>query len=120
VLNTTQHNSHYLPNSNNMSAPSSAVLKVAVSAWKDVDLDTRRGVIDAQALTIADADDASTSARKHLGDVTKALKRCDDAKKVRAFGGVLRAYQLEVDRLTKRAAFGERAFVDLCKCSCLS
>jgi len=52
---------------------------------------------------------------KALTDIAKALERVSNDQKLDLLGGVLKAYQSEVDNQTKRARFAENAFLSLYK-----
>mmetsp|Transcript_79654 Transcript_79654/g.221644 ORF Transcript_79654/g.221644 Transcript_79654/m.221644 type:complete len:684 (+) Transcript_79654:35-2086(+) len=52
----------------------------------------------------------SIAAKKKLAEETKAFKRLHDAERLASAPDLLKAYQLEIDGLTKRAKFAEAAF----------
>ncbi|KAI0318257.1 CASP C terminal-domain-containing protein, partial [Amylostereum chailletii] len=57
----------------------------------------------------------SVVGRKALADRTKDFKRISEEEKLNAFKGLLKAYQTEIDSLTKRCKFAENAFLDVYK-----
>lgn len=83
--------------------------------WKAFDLDSKRVALDSQGSAMKTEKEASVRSRKKLAETTKNFRRLADADKVAAVGGLLRAYQEEVDSLTRRAKFSENAFFMLYK-----
>ncbi|KAF4319912.1 hypothetical protein JM18_001229 [Phytophthora kernoviae] len=60
--------------------------------------------------------DASVRSRKKLAETTKQFRRLDsDTDKAAGAGPLLKAYQEEIDHLTRRAKFSENAFFQLYK-----
>lgn len=78
--------------------------------WKAFDLDSKRVILDSQGSAMKTEKEASVRSRKKLAETTKNFRRLGDAEKIAAVGGLLRAYQEEVDHLTRRAKFSENAF----------
>lgn len=78
--------------------------------WKAFDLDSKRVGLDAQGSAMKAEKESSVRSRKKLAETTKHFRRLGDAEKIAAVGGLLRAYQEEVDSLTRRAKFSENAF----------
>lgn len=83
--------------------------------WKAFDLDSKRLVLDTQGSAMKSEKDSSLRSRKKLAETTKAFRKLPESDKVAATGGLLRAYQEEIDSLTKRAKFAENAFFMLYK-----
>lgn len=83
--------------------------------WKAFDLDSKRLVLDTQGNAMKTEKDNSLKSRKKLAETTKAFRKLPDTEKVAAAGGLLRAYQEEIDNLTKRAKYAENAFFMLYK-----
>lgn len=83
--------------------------------WKAFDLDSKRLVLDTQGSAMMSEKDSSLRSRKKLAETTKTFRKLPDGEKVAAAGGLLRAYQEEIDSLTKRAKFAENAFFTLYK-----
>ncbi|CAM9144023.1 unnamed protein product, partial [Phaeothamnion confervicola] len=83
--------------------------------WRAFDLDGRRLELDKQGLEMQDAKDASAAARKRLAEFTKDFRRAPDGDKLTSIKDLLRAYQEEIDTLTKRARFSDNAFFSLYK-----
>lgn len=83
--------------------------------WKAFDLDSKRLVLDTQGNAMKTEKDNSLKSRKKLAETTKTFRKLPDTEKVSAAGGLLRAYQEEIDNLTKRAKYAENAFFMLYK-----
>ncbi|KAG6574320.1 CASP-like protein [Phytophthora cinnamomi] len=84
--------------------------------WKAFDLDSKRVLLDSQGSTMKSEKDASVRSRKKLAETTKHFRRlATDADKAAGAGPLLKAYQEEIDHLTRRAKFSENAFFQLYK-----
>lgn len=83
--------------------------------WKAFDLDSKRLMLDAQGTTMKAEKESSLRSRKKLAETTKSFRKLPDPEKVTGLGGLLRAYQEEIDSLTKRAKYAENAFFTLYK-----
>ncbi|GMF41816.1 unnamed protein product [Phytophthora fragariaefolia] len=84
--------------------------------WKAFDLDSKRVQLDSQGSTMKSEKDASVRSRKKLAETTKQFRRLStDADKAAGAGPLLKAYQEEIDHLTRRAKFSENAFFQLYK-----
>ncbi|GLE10101.1 hypothetical protein PINS_up022096 [Pythium insidiosum] len=59
--------------------------------------------------------DNSLRSRKKLAETTKTFRKLPDADKISGIGSLLRAYQEEIDNLTRRAKYSENAFFMLYK-----
>ena len=90
-------------------------LAAAVAWWRAFDLDAKRAAMDAEGVEIGAKQDASAASRKELLETVKAFKRLPDEGKVAAVPGLLKGFQDEVDGLTRRARFAEKAFLTLFK-----
>ncbi|KAL0307351.1 UNVERIFIED_CONTAM: protein CASP [Sesamum radiatum] len=77
-------------NSSSSATPVSAV----ATFWKDFDLEKERTILDEQGLRIAENQENSQKNRRKLAENTRGLSE-------------------EVDKLTKRAKFGENAFLNI-------
>ncbi|CAI7819911.1 unnamed protein product [Closterium sp. NIES-53] len=62
-------------------------------------------------LKIAENQEASSKNRRKLAESTRDFKKAGKEEQSRLFGALLKAYQEEVDNLTKRAKFAEAAFL---------
>jgi homeobox protein cut-like len=91
----------------------SSPLTVVCSYWKEFDLDTMRNKLDDVGLRIAELQEEAVQNRKMLSDSTRKLRRDDAASITPGVGGLLRKYQEEIDRLSKRAKHSESAFLEV-------
>lgn len=66
-------------------------------------------------MEIAAKQDASAESRKALLEAVKGFKKLGDDEKLPAVNGLLKVFQDEVDGLTRRARFSEKAFLSLFK-----
>ncbi|KAL8463647.1 hypothetical protein ACS0TY_033562 [Phlomoides rotata] len=96
-------------NSSTASTPLSAV----ATFWKDFDLEKERTILDEQGLRIAENQENSQKNRRKLAESTRDFKKASNEEKLGLFNSLLKGYQEEVDKLTKRAKFGENAFLNI-------
>ncbi|KAJ7217863.1 CASP C terminal-domain-containing protein [Mycena pura] len=87
----------------------------ALATWKEINLSELQKNLDAQGIQLVDNQKESVVGRKALADKTKDFKKIPDSEKLDAFKGLLRAYQSEIDSLTKRSKASENAFLDVYK-----
>lgn len=87
----------------------------ALATWKDVNLGELQKTLDTQSIEIVDNQKESVLARKALLEQTKEFKKISDAEKLVVFKGLLKAYQTEIDNLTKRSKTSENAFLNVYK-----
>ncbi|KAF8307009.1 hypothetical protein DL93DRAFT_2119954 [Clavulina sp. PMI_390] len=87
----------------------------ALSTWKDIDLSALQKQLDAQGLELVENQKESLVGRKALADRTKDFKKLPEEEKPNAFKGLLKAYQTEIDALTKRSKASENAFLGVYK-----
>ncbi|KAL9189452.1 hypothetical protein ACHAXT_009127 [Thalassiosira profunda] len=100
-----------------------APLHSALQTWSAFDLPGRRPQLDATAQSLLDAKEGSVAARKQLGEQTKSLKRCVKSAETEGSPAVaklagqckatVKAYQEEIDSLTRRCKGAETSFVQL-------
>jgi homeobox protein cut-like len=90
-----------------------AHLKAVLDFWSAFDLDGKRLHLDKQGLLLQEAKDGSAKARKALGEMTRDFRRADDEQKLLTMNELLRAYQAEIDALTKRSKSAETNFFSL-------
>lgn len=83
--------------------------------WKAFDLDSKRVMLDTQGGTMKTEKENSLKSRKKLAETTKNFRKLSDADKTAGIGPLLRAYQEEIDSLTRRAKYSENAFFMLYK-----
>ncbi|KIL65945.1 hypothetical protein M378DRAFT_448054 [Amanita muscaria Koide BX008] len=87
----------------------------ALATWKDINLGELQSTLDTQSIEIVDNQKESVLARKALLEQTKEFKKISDAEKLVVFKGLLKAYQTEIDNLTKRSKTSENAFLNVYK-----
>ncbi|KAL3633601.1 hypothetical protein CASFOL_022363 [Castilleja foliolosa] len=92
---------------------SSTPVSAVASFWKDFDLEKERTVLDEQGLRIAENQENSQKNRRKLAESTRDFKKASNEEKLGLFNSLLKGYQEEVDKLTKRAKFGENAFLNI-------
>ena len=68
-----------------------------------------------QGMEVAAKQDASAESRKALMEAVKNFKRLPDEERAAAINGLMKVFQDEVDALTRRARFSEKAFLSLWK-----
>ncbi|KAK9091184.1 hypothetical protein Sjap_024361 [Stephania japonica] len=81
--------------------------------WRDFDIEKERSILDEQGLKIAENQESSQKNRRKLAESTRDFKKASADEKLNLFNSLLKAYQDEVDNLTKRAKFGENAFLNI-------
>ena len=62
---------------------------------------------------MGDSEERAAAARRALSEFSKALKRAGPEEKLRQLGPVVKAYQEEINELTRRAKAAETAFLTL-------
>lgn len=93
-------------------SPASSIA-VVFSYWKDFDLENERSKLDEQGLRIGENQESSLKNRRKLAESTRDFKKASVDDKLKLFQSLLKGYQEEVDNLTKRAKFGENAFLNI-------
>ncbi|KAG8720332.1 hypothetical protein FRC08_000560 [Ceratobasidium sp. 394] len=87
----------------------------ALSVWKEIDLSELQKKLDTQGLELVENQKESVVGRKSLADKTKEFKKLPEEEKSEAFKGLLKAYQNEIDALTKRCKASDNAFLGVYK-----
>ncbi|KAF8518766.1 CASP C terminal-domain-containing protein [Gautieria morchelliformis] len=87
----------------------------ALTTWKEVNLSELQKTLDAQGLEVVQHQKESVVGRKALSDRTKDFRKLPDDEKLGAFKVLLKAYQTEIDSLTKRCKTSENAFLNVYK-----
>ncbi|EQC34730.1 hypothetical protein SDRG_07544 [Saprolegnia diclina VS20] len=99
-----------------MNPTSRALLTTVSMYWKGFDLDSKRVMLDAQGGSMQEQKEASLKSRKALAEHTKRFRKlASEPEKAASLPGLLKAYQEEIDTLTKRAKFSDNAFFTLYK-----
>ncbi|KAJ4713356.1 putative Protein CASP [Melia azedarach] len=92
---------------------SSSPVSVVSNFWREFELEKEKGVLDEQGLRIAENQENSQKNRRKLAESTRDFKKASPEEKLSLFNSLLKGYQEEVDNLTKRAKFGENAFLNI-------
>ncbi|KAG9027267.1 hypothetical protein FRB95_007950 [Tulasnella sp. JGI-2019a] len=87
----------------------------ALSAWKEINLAELQKSLDTQGLELVENQKESMVGRKALADKTKEFKKISEEEKGAAFKTLLKAYQTEIDSLTRRCKTSENAFLNVYK-----
>nr|KYP42669.1 Protein CASP [Cajanus cajan] len=100
------------PERDKSTAPTSSPISVVSAFWKDFELEKEKSILDEQGLRIAENQENSQKNRRKLAENTRGIKASPEDK-LSLFSALLKGYQEEVDNLTKRAKFGENAFLNI-------
>lgn len=87
----------------------------ALATWKAINLHELQKTLDAQGIEIVENQKENVLSRKGLAERTKEFKRIPDDEKLNSFKGLLKAYQQEIDGLTRRSKVAESAFLNIYK-----
>ncbi|EGU12038.1 hypothetical protein RTG_01920 [Rhodotorula toruloides ATCC 204091] len=96
-------------------AQASSSFASALTAWKDIKLHDLQRTMDAQGLEIVEGQKDSLVGRKKLAEQTREFKKVPDEEKGPVFKTLLKAYQTEIDNLTRRSKVAENAFLSVYK-----
>ncbi|KAJ2448981.1 hypothetical protein GGF42_004925, partial [Coemansia sp. RSA 2424] len=91
------------------------VLAGALEYWRGINLATLLRELDDAGLAIIDNQKSSLQERRRLSERTKEFRAIPDDQKASEFKPLLKAYQNEIDALTKRIKFAETSFLQLFK-----
>ncbi|KAJ2003920.1 hypothetical protein GGI02_002909 [Coemansia sp. RSA 2322] len=97
------------------SAIDDGVLAGALEYWRSVNLSELLRELDSAGLAMVENQKTSLQERRQLAEKTKEFRGVADDLKAGAFKPLLRAYQSEIDGLTKRMKFAESSFLQLFK-----
>ncbi|GAA5979753.1 hypothetical protein JCM11641_004077 [Rhodosporidiobolus odoratus] len=87
----------------------------ALTAWREIGLQALQRTLDAQGLEIVENSKDAVVGRKALAEQTREFKKVPDEEKGPAFKTLLKAYQTEIDALTRRSKTAENAFLSVYK-----
>ncbi|KAI5477893.1 Golgi membrane protein [Pseudohyphozyma bogoriensis] len=87
----------------------------ALTTWKDINLAELQKTLDKQGLEIVEGQKDNMMGRKKLAEQTREFKKVPDEEKGPAFKTLLKAYQGEIDALTKRSKHAENSFLNVYK-----
>ncbi|KAJ3248969.1 hypothetical protein HDU78_008355 [Chytriomyces hyalinus] len=90
-------------------------IQAALRAWNAINLTDLQKLLDSQGLEIVENQKESNRTKKKLSDLTKDFKKIPDEEKLVQFKSLLKAYQQEIDSITKRSKSAESAFLSLYK-----
>ncbi|KAJ2627066.1 hypothetical protein GGF44_004840, partial [Coemansia sp. RSA 1694] len=91
------------------------VLAGALEYWRGINLAALLRELDDAGLAIIDNQKSSLQERRRLSERTKEFRAIPDDQKASEFKPLLKAYQNEIDALTKRIKFAETSFLQLFK-----
>ncbi|CAM0141975.1 hypothetical protein VKS41_004322 [Umbelopsis sp. WA50703] len=87
----------------------------AINFWKNANLGSLQTELDQQGLEIIEKQKDGLISRKKLAEQTRDFKKLADDEKLQQFKGLLKAYQTEIDSLTKRTKYSENSFLSIYK-----
>ncbi|KAF9573075.1 hypothetical protein EC968_009035 [Mortierella alpina] len=85
----------------------------AVSAWRGIQLPVIQQEMDNQSVELLEQQQQSLAGRKKLAELTREFKKVPDQEKLQQFKLLLRAYQGEIDSITKREKATAQAFLSV-------
>ncbi|KAJ1840063.1 hypothetical protein LPJ73_006551, partial [Coemansia sp. RSA 2703] len=83
----------------------------ALEYWRGVNLSALVQTLDAAGAELVENQKTSLQERRKLAEKTKAFRSVADEHKAAEFRPLLRAYQNEIDALTKRMKHAENSFL---------
>lgn len=86
-----------------------------VEFWKEFDLDNRRPALDKTCVELRELKTGSINGRKKLNEITKLFRSKQPDEQLTMMTELLKAYQEEIDQLSKRSKASESAFNALYK-----
>ncbi|GAA6058937.1 hypothetical protein JCM10212_002889 [Sporobolomyces blumeae] len=95
--------------------PVASNFSAALAVWKEVNLHELQRTLDSQGLEIVENQKENVVGRKKLAEQTREFKKVPDQDKAPAFKTLLKAYQSEIDNLTRRSKVAESAFLSVYK-----
>ncbi|WVW86102.1 hypothetical protein I302_108141 [Kwoniella bestiolae CBS 10118] len=88
----------------------------ALTTWKEINLSELQKSLDSTALELVENQKENLVGRKKLAEQTREFKKLpDDAEKFNAIKVLLKAYQGEIDSLTRRSKVSETSFLNVYK-----
>ncbi|KAK8853171.1 hypothetical protein IAR55_003872 [Kwoniella newhampshirensis] len=88
----------------------------ALTTWKEINLSELQKSLDATALELVENQKENLVGRKKLAEQTREFKKLpDDTEKFSAIKILLKAYQGEIDSLTRRSKMSETSFLNVYK-----
>ncbi|KAK3813555.1 MAG: CASP C terminal-domain-containing protein [Linnemannia elongata] len=83
----------------------------AVTVWRGIQLPVIQQEMDTQSVELLEQQQQSLAGRKKLAELTREFKKVPDQEKLQQFKLLLRAYQGEIDAITKREKATAQAFL---------
>ncbi|KAF9351957.1 hypothetical protein BGX34_000260 [Mortierella sp. NVP85] len=83
----------------------------AVSVWRGIQLSVVQQDMDNQQVELLEEQKQSLAGRKRLAELTREFKKVPDQEKLQQFKVLLKAYQAEIDAITKREKATAQAFL---------
>ncbi|KAI9312004.1 CASP C terminal-domain-containing protein [Dichotomocladium elegans] len=87
----------------------------AIQFWRGVQLNSLQQQLDEEGQGIVANQKDGALTRKKLAEQTREFKRLPDEDKLQQVKPMLKAYQTEIDNITKRAKYAENSFLGLYK-----
>ncbi|OUM68045.1 hypothetical protein PIROE2DRAFT_23437, partial [Piromyces sp. E2] len=87
----------------------------AIKIWEQINLVELQKTLDEQGLKIINNQKESLASRKQLAEQTRDFKKLSNDEKLIKFKTLLKAYQNEIDNITKRSKVSETAFLNVYK-----
>jgi homeobox protein cut-like len=78
--------------------------------WKEFDLENKKSELEQQCVEMKDQKTASITGRKKLNELTKAFRNKSKEDQLNGVTDILKAYQEEIDQLSRRSKLSESAF----------
>ena len=90
-------------------------LESVLQFWRQFDLSTARSLWDKTCNEMREMKTASISGRKRLNDLTKAFRAKSKEEQSNLISELLKAYQEEIDQLSRRSKLSETAYLGIYK-----
>ncbi|KAK9471968.1 CASP C terminal-domain-containing protein [Dipodascopsis tothii] len=108
-----QSTAHSRRGSEDASVLSKTPFEQALQVWSNIGFSNLQRELDTQTEEIFETQKLSMVSRKDLASKTKEFRRLGDEEKLVEIKSLLKAYQTEIDNLTKRGKFAETAFLNV-------
>ena len=110
VISQIQPGETGIPSTTNESSRSD--VQEIVELWKQFDIEDKKVQLDKNCVEMREMKNLSIAGRKRLNDITKAFRGSTNAVSIT---DLLKAYQEEIDQLSRRSKYSETAFISLFK-----
>ncbi|KAK5581532.1 hypothetical protein RB653_001567 [Dictyostelium firmibasis] len=101
--------------SSSSSSSSNKTFESILESWKLFNIDKKKNEFGDNVTQIGALKEDCLKSRKVLAKQTQDFKKFTDDEKIKQFGSLLKLYQDEVDKLTKRSKFTETVFLGIYK-----